>query len=151
MGLNHQIASTRYILDHALEQHFAPVRRKQKHVVAGKLMPKYFNWLMPLKDIKCAIRKANVMFLPILPLNEATISETIDILHSLVKRLGLKSMVEDKILPIKGDFLIIKNVIQALYCKQDKENTLYKFFWLEPIARLFHLQMNLLRLFYMTF
>lgn len=53
--------------------------RKQKQVIAGKLMPKYFNWPMSLKDIWCAIRKVDVILLPILPLNEATISETIDI------------------------------------------------------------------------
>ena len=127
IGLNHQMASTYYILVRALEQHFAPAMRKQKHVVAGKLMPKYFNWPMPLKDIRCAIRKTDVIFLPILPLNKATISETIDILHFLVERLSLQGVVEDKIVPIKRDFLTIKNVTQALYCKQDEPNTLYKF------------------------
>ena len=48
ISLNHQMASTCYILGHALERNFAPAIRKQKHVVAGKLMPKYFNWPMPL-------------------------------------------------------------------------------------------------------
>lgn len=151
VGLNHQMASTRYILSRAFKQHFALAMRKQKYVVAGKLMPKYFNWPMPLKDIRCAIRKANVIPLPILSLNKATISETIDILCSLIKWLGLESVVEDKIVSIKGDFLTIRNVIRALYRKQDEPNTLYKFSWLELIAGLFHLQMNLFRLFYMTF
>lgn len=106
---------------------------------------------MPLKVIQYAIRKADVIFLLILLLNEATISETINILRFLVKWLGLKDMVEDKIMPIKRNFLTIRNVTQALYYKQDEPNTLYKFSWLEPIAELFHLQMNLLRLFHMTF
>lgn len=117
MGLNHQMVLTCYILGRALEQHFISTMRKQKHVVAGKLMPKYFNWPIPLKDIRCAIKKANVFSLLILPLNEATILETIDILRSLIERLGLKSVVEDKIVPIKGDFLTIRNITQALYCK----------------------------------
>lgn len=101
--------------------------KKQKHVVAGKLMPKYFNWPMPLKDIWYTIKKANVILLPILSLKKTTISKTINILRFLVELLSLKGVVEDKIVLIKGDFLTIRNVTQALYCKQDKPNTLYKF------------------------
>lgn len=151
VSLNYRMASTRYILGRALEQHFAPAMRKQKYVVASKLMPKYFNWPMPLKDIRYVIRKTDVIPLSILLLNEATILEIIDILCFLVEQLGLKGMVEDKIVQIKRDFLTIRNVTQALYCKQDEPNTLYKFSWLEPIAGLFHLQMNLLTLFHLTF
>lgn len=38
-----------------------------------------------------------------------------------------------------------------MYQKQDKLDEIFKFFRLEPIAGLFYLQMNLLRLFYTTF
>lgn len=60
-------------------------------------------------------------------------------------------MFEEKVVPIKGDYLIVKNVIYTMYQKQNKSNKLFKFFWLEPIARLFHLQINLVKLFYITF
>ena len=114
-------------------------------------MPKCFNWPMPLKDIRYIIKKANVILLPILPLNKATILKTINILRFLNERRSLESVIEDKIVPIKRDFLTIRNVTWALYCKQDEPNTLYKFSWLELIAELFYLQMNLLRLFHMIF
>lgn len=39
----------------------------------------------------------------------------------------------------------------TIYQKQDKPDTLYKYSWLKLIAGLFHLQMNLLRLFHITF
>lgn len=125
--------------------------RKQKHVVAGKTMPKYINWPMPLKNIQCAVIKADIIPLPILPLNKAKISETIDILRCLVERLGLTGVVNDKIVPIKRDYLTVRKMTRAIYRKQDKPDTLYKYSWLEPIAGLFHLQMNLLRLFHITF
>lgn len=151
VGLNHWASATRYILSCALEQHFALAMRKQKHIVVGKTMPKYINWPMLLKNIWCVVRKADIIFFPILPLNKAKISKTIDILRCLVKRLGLTGIVNDKIVPIKGDYLTIRNVTCTIYQKQNKPDTLYKYSWLEPIAELFHLQMNLLRLFHITF
>ncbi len=149
--LNHRTAASRYIFGRALEQHFAPAMRKQKHVVNGKVMPKFFNWPMPLKDIRCSVRKADVILLPILPLNKASIAETVDILRCLVERLELSGIVEDTIVPIKGDYLTVRNVTRAIYWKQNEPDKLYRFSWVEPIAGLFHLQMNLLRLFFITF
>lgn len=66
-------------------------------------MPKFFNWLKPLKHIQYPIRKADVILFLILPLNKATISEIVKILCYLVERLRLTAVVENKIVPIKGD------------------------------------------------
>lgn len=95
--------------------------------------------------------KADVISLLILPPNEALIAETVNILRWLTKRVGLTNVVEDKVVPIKGDFLTVRNITRAIYQKQDEPNALYKFSWLKPIAGLFHLQMNVLRLFYISF
>lgn len=73
---------------------------------------------MPLKDIQYQIRKADIIPLLILPLNKAKISETIDILHYLVERLGLKGVIKDIVIPIKGDYLIVRNMTHVLYQKQ---------------------------------
>lgn len=70
---------------------------------------------MLLKNIWCLIRKVDIILFPILPLNKAKISKTIDILHCLVERLGLENLVEDKIVLIKDDYLTFKNVTYALY------------------------------------
>lgn len=51
VDLNHQAVATWFILSCALEQYFAPAMRKQKPIIAGKIMPKFFNWPMPLKNI----------------------------------------------------------------------------------------------------
>lgn len=83
--------------------------RKEKYVIARKS----FNWSMPLKDIRCPIMKADIISLLILPLNKTKISETIDILRCLVKRLGLEGVIEDKVVPIKDSYLTVRNVTCA--------------------------------------
>lgn len=83
--------------------------------------------------------KADVISLLILSLKEASIAETINILRWLTERLGMKNVLEDKVLPIKGDFLTVRNITHAIYQKQDEPNVLYKFSWLKPIAGFFHL------------
>lgn len=72
---------------------------------------------MLLKDIRYFIRKADIILFPILPLNKTIIMETIDILRYLIKRLGLKSLVKNKIVPIKGNYLTVGNMIYILYKK----------------------------------
>ena len=127
IGLNHRAASNQFILGCVLEQHFTSAMRKQKHIVARKVMPKFFNWPMPLKDIQYPVRKVDIIPLPILSLKKSKISEKINILCCLVERLSLKGVVEDKVVSIKDDYLTIKNVTRALYQKQGKPNQLMRF------------------------
>lgn len=68
-----------------------------------------------MKHICWPIKKANVIPFPILPLNKATILETVNILHCLIEYLGLTGVVKNKIILIKSDYLTIKNVIYAIY------------------------------------
>lgn len=70
---------------------------------------------MPLKNIQYLIKKADIILLPILLLNEAKILETIDILYCLIECLGLKGIIKDKIVLIKGDYLTVKNMTRVLY------------------------------------
>ena len=80
-------------------------------------MPKFFNWPISLKDIQCLVRKTDIITLPILPLNKSKILESIDLLDYLIERLGLESVVEDKLVPIKDDYMTIRNMTHALYQK----------------------------------
>lgn len=78
-------------------------------------MPKFFNKPIHLKYIQYFIKKANIISLLILPLNKFIILKTINILYYPVERLELVGMIKDKIISIKGNYLIIKNIIHAIY------------------------------------
>lgn len=90
-------------------------------------MSKFFNWPIPLKNIQCLVKNANVILLSILPLNKASIPEIIDILHSFVKHLGFLGIVEDIVVLDKGDYLTIQNVTCIIYQKQNKLDKHYRF------------------------
>lgn len=51
MGYNHCSTTIRYILGYILEKHFGIELKAQKYVRERKLLLKYFNWSMPLKNI----------------------------------------------------------------------------------------------------
>ena len=51
----------------------------------------------------------------------------------------------------KGDWLTVRNITLAIYQKLEEPKILYIMGWIEPIAELFHLQMNILKLFTFTF
>lgn len=53
-------------------------------------------------------------------------------------------MVSDKIIIMKDDLLIIKNVTQTILRRCIEFMKIIRFDWLEPIAGLFYLQINLL-------
>lgn len=107
---------------------------------------------MPLKELQCAKEKANILSFPVLPYNKFEISETIDILRKLIQRFDLNDNVfEDKVVMAKGDWLTVQNITLAIYQKQEEPEILYTIGWIKPIAGLFHLQMNILKLFMFTF
>lgn len=151
VGYNHCSATMRYILGRTLGKHFGAELKTQKHIRERKLLLKYSNWPIPLKSIQCIMWKADIITLLILPLNKASIAEIVNILRWLTECLGPTDVVEDKVVPIKGDFLTMRPITRAIYRKQDEPNALYKFSWLEPIAGLFHLQINILSLFQISF
>lgn len=94
------------------------------------------------------MRKADVISFLILLLEKSKIATTIDILRYLGDHLGLADIAKDKVVSIKRNFVTVRNVTNAIYRKYDEKNLLYKYFWLEPIAGFFYLQMNIFCFFY---
>ncbi len=107
---------------------------------------------MPLKEIQCIKEKADILLLPTLPYNESEICETIDILRELIQYLSLDNYIfEDEIVMVKRDWLTVQNITQAIYQKAEEPEILYMLGWIELIAGLFHLKINILKLFTFTF
>lgn len=59
-------------------------------------------------------------------LDESKIATTIDINCYLVECLGLANVIEKKVIPIKVDFVTIRNIPCVIYWKQDKLKLFYK-------------------------
>lgn len=53
-------------------------------------------------------------------------------------------MIRDKIILMKGDLITIQNCRRAIYWQQDELLSLDRFYWLEPVAGLFILEINLI-------
>lgn len=84
----------------------------------------------------------------ILALNKLFIDETIKIIKEYLKKLEFNNIVvQNKKIMFKEDFLIMRNVIKAIYRRQVKITLIHRFQFLEPISRFFHLQMNMLKFF----
>ena len=92
---------------------------------------------------------ADLVPLPTLPLYEFSILGTIDILKVYLKdTLELDDhVVRNKCIIFKGNFLTVRNIRRAIYCRHGEPLALNCFQYIEPIAGLFYLQMNVLKLF----
>ncbi len=102
--------------------------------------------------MQCIKEKTDILPLPTLPYDKSEINETFDILRELIQCLDLDDYVfEDKIVMVKGDWLTVRNITRVIYQKQEEPEILYTLGWIELIAGLFHLQMNILKLFTFTF
>ena len=112
----------------------------------------YQKWETPLPNIRCRNEVADILLLPTLPFNEGSIAGTIEILWEIAKRLGLSDeIVRNKIVLLKGDLLTIRNSRRAIYRWQDEHLPSPRFYWLELVAGLFHLQMNFLSMLFDRF
>lgn len=98
-----------------------------KHIIIKIVISKFFNLLILLKKLWYAIKKADIIFFLILPLNKAFISKIVNILHCFIENLGLVGIIKDKIIPIKRDYLTIRNVTYIIYQKQNKSNNYFRF------------------------
>ena len=151
-GNSHRQASTRYMLSQVLSRYYKKQLCVQKKEVDGQILPKYWKWRMPLKKMQCAVQAADILPLPTLPHDESKISGTIEILQEIVARLGLDPhILHDKKVMFKGDYMTVRNITRAIYCKQEEPSYVYGFSWIEPVAGMFHLQMNILKLLLTTF
>jgi hypothetical protein len=85
-------------------------------------------------------------------MDEASISGTIDILKALLDELGIDSDdVDDRKVMLHGDYLTVRNVTRAMFRRSVEPEPLMRFGWVEPIAGLFRLQMNVLKLLFGVF
>ena len=110
--------SARYLISKFLSDYFPTSTRKQKiRHSDGRLLPKYTKWPTPLPDIQCRMEETDLIPLPTLPLDESSISGTIDILRSYIKdTLELEDHVmQDKCIMFKGDYLTVRNIRRAIY------------------------------------
>ena len=98
--------------------------------------------------MQCQIEKVDIISLSTLSLDETLIAGTIDILKEYLKRLGIENAaITNKLLIFKRDFLTVRNVTKVIYQHQEELYSIDKFQFIEPIAGLFHLLMNVLKLF----
>ena len=147
----HHAHSARHLILNILDNYFPTSTRKQKTRYSdGRLLPKYPKWPTPLPGIRCRMDLADLVPLPTLPLDESSILGTIDILKVYLKdTLELDDhVVRNKCIIFKGDFLTVRNIRRAIYRRHGEPLALNRFQYIEPIASLFHLQMNVLKLFF---
>lgn len=94
----------------------------------------------------CKIEKVDILLLPTLAYDKSTISGTLDILRKVTQLLGLTNdIVCNKVIILKGDSLTVRYATRAIFRWQDEPTSLHRLNWIESIAGLFYLQMNLLR------
>ncbi len=104
-GRDHRSATNRYIFSEVLGQYFSKSMYKQKNTQGVSI---YRKWETHLLNIRCRNEVAEILPLPTLPYNEGSIAGTIEILREIAERLRLSDeIVRDKVILLKGDFLII--------------------------------------------
>lgn len=147
--ISHRSAAVRYSISEVLSQFFHTAMQKQKN---SQDKPMYTKWRSPLPNVKCKNETADILPLPTLAFNEGSISGTIEVLRNIAERLELTDeVVKSKVILLKGDLLTIRNSRRAIYRWQDELLPLPRFHWLEPVAGLFHLQINVLFLLFGKF
>ena len=71
--------------------------------------------------MQCQIEKVDIILLPTLPLDEASIAGIIDILKEYIKRLEIENVsITNKLLIFKEDFLTIHNIPRVIYWCQEE-------------------------------
>lgn len=145
----HRAASVQYMLSRILAKHFpAAISTQKRSHPDGQILPKYQVFQAPLKEIQCPIEKSELLPLPVLDLDKASISGTIEILRTYLERLGIKDcVVNGKKVMFRGDFLTVRNITRAIYQSQIEIHPIDRFEFIKLIAGFLHLQMNVLKLF----
>ena len=145
----HRTALVQYMLSRILAKYFPAATSTQKRYYPdGRMLPKYQVFQAPLREVQCPIEKSELLPLPVLDLDEASISGTIEILRTYLKRLGIENcVVGGKKVMFRGDFLTVRNITRAIYQSQMEIHPIDRFEFIKPIAGFLHLQMNILKLF----
>jgi hypothetical protein len=114
--------------------------------------PRYSVLNHPLAHIRVKQNRARIVTFRTLDMDEASISGTIDILKALVQELGIDSEdVFDRKVMLHGNYLTVRYVSRAMFRRSVEPEPLMRFGWVEPIAGLLHLQMNVLTLIFGVF
>lgn len=101
----------------------------------------------PLISLRACEERADYMTFPTLDNDEASIDGTIGVLKEILKLLDLKPLdVEGKMIMLNGDYLTVRNVTRTIFRRQEHSQTIHNFSCFEPIAGLFHLQMNAMKM-----
>ena len=101
----------------------------------------------PLSEVRASKSHADYMTFPTLDHNEASIDGTIAVLKDLTKLLHLKPFdMKNSCIMLNGDYLTVRNVMRAIYRRQEHSEPIHSFSYFEPVAGLFHLQMNVLKM-----
>ena len=112
----------------------------------------YRKWETLLPNIRCRNEVADILPLSTLPYNKGSIVGTIKILQEIAERLRLSDkIVRDKVILLKGDLLTVRNCRHAIYWRQGMDQPSLRFHWLEPVAGLYHMQMNFLSMLFNWF
>ena len=99
------------------------------------------KWQAPLREVQCQIKKADIISLPTLSLNEISIAGMIDILKKYLKRLGIENIaITNKLFIFKGDFLTVHNVTRAIYQRQEKLYLIPQYLFYRPTILFFFCQ-----------
>lgn len=118
----------------------------------GKQVAKYSAWEPPLKTQKCPLQRADILPLPTLAKNEASVAETIEILQEYMETLGVAPAQLDNVsVMINGDLMTVQNINRAVHRRQDERLPEHKLEWAEPVPGLLHTQMTALRMFFKIF
>lgn len=108
---------------------------------------KYVVGKPPLHEVRASKYRADYMTFPTLDRDEASIDGTISVLKDLTKLLNLRpSDIKEKCIMLNGDYLTVRNVMRAIYRRQEHCEPIHSFSYFEPVAGLFHLQMNTLKM-----
>lgn len=95
---------------------------------------------------------ADILPFPTLAFNKKSINGTKEVLLDIISNLELTdNVIKSKVILLKGDLLTIRNARCAIYQRQDMLLPLLRFDWLELVAGLFHLQINVLSVFFDKF
>ena len=109
--------------------------------------PRYSIVEPPLSEMRASQSRADYMTFPTLDHDEASIDGTISVLKELTNLLDLKaSVVEGARIMLNGDYLTIRNAVRAIYRRQEHHEAIHNFSYFEPVAGLFHLQINALKM-----
>jgi hypothetical protein len=128
----------------ALMRHCGKAMRKQRND-HGNIMHQVED--PPLQHIRAASGKAQIFTLKTFDQDQATVDAAIRNIDNICTELGIgETEIADKVVMFHGDDLTVRDITIAKYLRVRDIGPFEQFTWIEPIAGLFHLQMNVLKM-----